>query len=63
MDKQALNNLPKLAWQGPTHLICSPQEATTAIAYLMNERIVGLDVEIKPVFVKGETNPPAVVSV
>lgn len=52
-DKQAINALPKESFPGHIHVVIGEEEADKAVAYLLEQPILGFDTETKPCFAKG----------
>lgn len=61
LDKEAINDLPILSYEGDLLLVQTPGELTEALAELRGERILGFDTEARPSFRKGRTYPTALV--
>lgn len=63
-DKKLIGQLPKVLFQGRIIVIQSKEEAAKAVDYLLNQEIIGIDTETKPVFKKGAgMNPVALLQV
>lgn len=52
-EKEVINTLPVVSFDGPIHLIISEEEAEKAVDYLLQQPILGFDTETKPSFTKG----------
>lgn len=59
IDKDTINELPKVLFEGKIHVIQTPQEAERAVAYLKTCPIVGIDSETRPSFTKGHPHKVA----
>ncbi len=46
-------------YEGPIHLICTPDEADRAVKKLKKEKILGFDTETRPAFRVGESYNPS----
>lgn len=62
-DKQAIANLPLVAFEGHIEVVNGVHAAERAVDYLLKQPILGLDTETKPVFHKGEMHPVALLQV
>ena len=51
--------LPLCRYEGPIHLIRSPEQLVEALPTLNRERVLGFDTETRAAFRKGESYPPA----
>ena len=63
IDKEALKDLPKAAFEGQIHVVQTPHEAERAVAYLKTCPVVGLDSETRPSFSKGRSYKVALLQV
>lgn len=61
--KDALTALPVVNYSGKIHVILSESEADRAVAYLLDQDILGLDTETKPCFSRGVTHKVALLQV
>ncbi len=61
ITKEEINQLPLVRFEGPIHLIDSPEKLPEAIEQLMKEPVLGFDTETKPSFTKGTSYPPALI--
>ncbi len=52
-DKNEINELPVVSFEGNVYTIISQSEAEHAVRYLMTKHILGFDTETKPSFKKG----------
>lgn len=59
IDKQTLSTLPAEKFHGRIELVQTPAQAAKAMAYLMEQPIVGFDTETRPSFRKGDTHQVA----
>jgi len=59
MKKDEINQLPLGRYQGPVHVLRDWSEADGAIEQLMAAPVLGFDIEIRPVFRRGDSHPPA----
>ena len=51
--------LPLFRYDGPIHLIATPDRLPEALSALQQERVLGFDTETRAAFRKGESYPPA----
>jgi ribonuclease D len=61
ITKDALNQLPIRAYQGPVEVLDSDESVAAALPKLEAETLLGFDTETKPVFRPGISHPPALV--
>lgn len=61
ISKEELNALPIRAYEGPTHLIHSPDQLPACIEALSKESLLGFDTETRPAFQRGVSYPPALI--
>lgn len=62
IENHEIAKLPSLAWQGPVHVLRERGAVQTVVARLFkHETLLGFDTETKPVFCKGQYEPPALV--
>lgn len=59
ITKAEINELPMKSYDGPIHLLNTPEEAEAAAAKLLNEKLLGFDTETRPAFRKGESYDPS----
>ena len=52
-DKQDIQNLPKVQFNGRIITVISEQDAEKAVDYLLSQSILGFDSETRPSFKKG----------
>ncbi len=60
MDKDAINNLPPMDFEGEIIEIVSEEGAKRATELLLKEKVLGFDTETRPSFTKGEFYTPAI---
>lgn len=60
MTKDQINAHPIGKYQGPIHLIRSPEQVKRAVRELETEAVLGFDTETRPTFRVGQHYPPAV---
>ena len=63
INKETLNELPKVLFQGQIHVAQTPTEAEKAVEYLKQYPIVGIDSETRPSFSKGKQYKVALLQV
>lgn len=63
IDKEAINGMPLAAFEGETYVINEPEQVAGAMAYLNAQKVVGVDTETRPSFVKGQHFPVALVQI
>lgn len=63
IDKDTINELPKVLFEGEIHVVQTPQEAERAVAYLKTCPIVGIDSETRPSFTKGRPHKVALLQI
>ena len=63
IDKESLNDLPKVTFPGQIHVVQTPWEAEKAVAYLKQCPLVGIDSETRPSFAKGRMHKVALLQV
>lgn len=63
IDKDLVNNMPIVAFEGETFVINLPEQVADAMAYLNGQKMVGVDTETRPSFVKGQHYPVALVQI
>jgi ribonuclease D len=59
ITKDEINRLPMKQYEGPIHLIRTPDEAERAAEKLKKETLLGFDTETRPSFRVGEYYPPS----
>lgn len=62
-DKSHLQDLPRVVFPGPIHVVISPAEAARAVECLMNQPILGFDTETRPSFQRGHRHQVALLQV
>lgn len=63
IDKEMLNTLPVVGFEGEVILVDRPEMVDEAIEYLSQQRILGVDTEARPSFTRGVHYPTALVQV
>ena len=63
IDKESLNDLPKVTFPGEIHVVQTPWEAERAVTYLKQCPLVGIDSETRPSFAKGRVHKVALLQV
>ncbi len=59
ITKAEINELPMSRYEGPIHLIYTPDDANRAVKKLKNEKLLGFDTETRPAFRRGESYLPS----
>lgn len=59
LSKEAINLLPLGRWEGPCHLVRTPEEMRIALACLSRAALLGFDTETRPAFKKGQKFLPS----
>lgn len=59
ITKAEINQLPLRQYEGPIHLIRTPEKADRAVEELKKETLLGFDTETRPAFRVGESYLPA----
>ncbi len=59
ITKAEINQLPMGRYEGPIHLVCTPDEADRAVKKLKKEKLLGFDTETRPAFRVGEKYHPS----
>ena len=59
ISKEDINKLPMQQYNGPVHIIKTPEEIDLATSQLKKEKLLGFDTETRPAFRKGEHYSPA----
>lgn len=59
ITKAEINELPMGRYEGPIHLIRTPEDADAAAKKLKKEKLLGFDTETRPAFRKGESYLPS----
>ena len=63
IDKETVRELPVAAFDGETFVINTPEQVPDAMKYLNAQKIVGVDTETRPSFVRGQHFPVALVQI
>jgi ribonuclease D len=63
IDSEELKKLPKGAFEGEIHLIDTPAGVNKFMPVLMQENLLGFDIEARPAFRKGSKNKPSLMQV
>jgi ribonuclease D len=63
ISRDDLIDLPVRRYEGPVHLVATPDALETAAADIRSERVVGFDTETRPAFRKGESYLPSLAQV
>lgn len=63
INKETVNEMPKVLFGGQVHVVQTPQEAERAVAYLKTCPIVGIDSETRPSFTKGRVHKVALLQI
>ena len=63
IDKESVNNMPVVAFEGDTFVINRPEQVPEAMAYLNEQKVVGVDTETRPSFTKGQHFPVALLQI
>ena len=63
ISREEMASLPIRRYEGPLHLVATPEDLENATSDILNETVVGLDTETRPAFRKGESYPPCLVQV
>lgn len=61
IDKNTINLMPPVHFQGSIHLINNAADARQAVNYLSRQSIIGFDTETRPSFKKGDTHNVALI--
>ena len=59
ISREEINELPIRRYEGPVHLVATPEELARAMADIRQESVLGLDTETRPAFRPGESYLPA----
>lgn len=60
IDKEEINLLPPMDFEGEIVEIVTPEGAIKAVEVLCREKVLGFDTETRPSFTKGESYTPAI---
>ena len=63
INKESINEMPKVLFGGQIHVVQTPQEVERAVAYLRTCPIVGIDSETRPSFTKGRIHKVALLQI
>jgi ribonuclease D len=63
ISKEEINLLPVFEYEGRINLINTPEEADEAMKFLSTQKLVGLDTETRPAFVKGQKFRPSLLQI
>lgn len=63
INKESINEMPKVLFGGQIHVVQTPQEVERAVAYLKTRPIVGIDSETRPSFTKGRVHKVALLQI
>lgn len=63
INKESINEMPKILFDGQIHVVQTPQEVERAVAYLKTCPIVGIDSETRPSFTKGRVHKVALLQI
>lgn len=63
INKESINEMPKVLFGGQIHVVQTPQEVERAVAYLKSCPIVGIDSETRPSFTKGRVHKVALLQI
>lgn len=61
LSKEAINELPMLAYEGEVLLVQTEGELSRALRLLRDETLLGFDTESRPSFKKGKTYPTSLI--
>ncbi|MFP4165662.1 MAG: 3'-5' exonuclease [Opitutales bacterium] len=61
ISKQAINELPMIAWTGRVEILDTVEKMESAAEKLCQQGMLGFDTETRPSFQKGESHPPALI--
>ena len=62
-DKNKINSLPQVLFEGRIVVVQSEQEARKAVDYLLSADIIGVDTETRPAFKKGQMHKVSLLQV
>lgn len=60
IEKEQINELPKICFDGEITLVEDPADVHDAVLYLSQSDVIGFDTETKPSFKKGKSNQHSV---
>ena len=61
ISREELVLLPLTSFEGPVHLVTTPEEERAAVDALRAESVLGFDTESRPTFHKGQVHPTALI--
>ena len=59
MNREEINALPIAGWNGPVHVVRTPEELAEAMVRLDSQNLLGFDTETRPAHTKGEHYLPS----
>ncbi len=63
ISTEEINNLPLRAFEGKIIVVASEDQARKCLEEINHHKVVGFDTETRPVFVKGQSHPVALMQV
>lgn len=63
INKEEVKELPKANFEGRIYVIQTDAEAEKAVAYLLSQKVLGIDSETRPSFTKGQTYKVALLQI
>ena len=63
IDKETLNAMPVVGFEGEVIVVDQPEKVDEAVAYLREQRVLGVDTEARPSFTRGVHYPTALVQI
>lgn len=63
LSPEEINALPIRRYEGPVHVVATPEELAHAMADIRQESVLGFDTETRPAFRVGESYPPALAQI
>src|SRR3954464_10709233 len=61
ISREQMNDLPIGRYEGPVHLVATPEDLQRAMHQLRQEEVLGFDTETRPAFRPGESYLPSLV--
>jgi len=58
-DKTKISTLPRVVFEGRIEVIITENDAQKAVDYLLSQKLIGVDTETRPSFIKGRLNKVA----
>ncbi len=58
-DKTKISTLPRVVFKGRIEVVLTENDAQKAVDYLLSQKLIGVDTETRPSFVKGRLNKVA----